>query len=61
MDELNQVCGIDKNGNNLDGYHKTGNHKKDGWDFGIERRWNQSIYNTASEYSKQILKDYLHE
>lgn len=58
LDELNQVCGVDKNGNNLDGWHKCDNHKNNNsWYYGIQRLWTKSIYNRESEYSKRILSE----
>ena len=57
LDELNQVCGVDKNGNNLDGWHKCDNHQDNKFINWIRRLWSESVWNTENSNRGKILEE----
>lgn len=57
LDELNQVCGVDKNGNNLDGWHKCDDHQDNKFINWIRRLWSESVWNTENPNRGKILEE----
>jgi len=57
LNELNKVCGVDENGNNLDWYFKIWNYiQTNKWDFWIQRIWIKSIFHPEWQYLREKLK-----